>query len=1024
MTPLRVRLAGFLSYREAQEIHLTQGVWLLAGSNGSGKSAIFDGVTYALFGVHRGGSQNAVELVNKESASASIEFDFSIGEDHFRIKRTLKKTKTGTTTGTQQLFAASGTIWNPIPDTTKKIDFDKWIHQKIGLTYETFTSSVLLLQNKAEKLLDAKPAGRAEVLAGIVDLEKYRALHKRADTKRLILKSQAEQLAFEVSAVPLVSEEQYAEASIRVSEAHAAKDRATTTIEGLLAQEGLARQWVSAQTRLAVTREKLRRAEQTLAEAVSIESAYSRLQELTSALPTVELIVVEKHKIVDAERKLERLNKERDEAKKKKEHSEHSANEARAKRDRLRELLQADDVKLNATKDECTRLTALMEQVKFAEELQSEIQRLADELKEYPTEIASKALSTAERVEKLLELSRLLPAAERILVERTARDAALKKETDAKAQADRVKAEGEKARAEVDRLNTLARKSQEQLSQAEKAHAAAMARAEDAKKALAEFDEVAHEPQCRSCGQPLTPAHRDAERAKRIRELDAAESTVNKATQTKQKCLESDHVVQQETTQATETLERLRSEYRDWINESHAANTEAERLGKSITALERELPETLRSEASVNAAREQIAELESARREAATAKRDAEKAKLLQTQIDSKRQSHQRILAKLPSGDHQAIRDKVTEKLAEQAVLVSQVKSGKTAAEDADRKMDVFGRDAHDAAIRLTELSGKLIQEEQARQFSLDAIRRAMNSLTVSWRAEVEHAGMQKHYEWKQERDDLIAAQTQERFQQLAASRGGLESIRLDVAAAERDLEQYPPTARRDPDEIKREIAAARRSANDRDAEVAAAEKAKADLERDRLRRAEVEGRQKETDLIYNRYKLLTELLGRDRLQRHLVRTAERQIVDQANAVLDRLSAGTLFLRLVAGDDSDDRVLDLECWNRQTGDSPIPVAFLSGGQRFRVAISLALGIGQFTGKQHRPVESVIIDEGFGSLDRTGRQSVIQELHNLRGLLKCVVLVSHQEEFADAFPNGYHFEIKDGATVVRPLHEKE
>jgi DNA repair exonuclease SbcCD ATPase subunit len=100
-----------------------------------------------------------------------------------------------------------------------------------------------------------------------------------------------------------------------------------------------------------------------------------------------------------------------------------------------------------------------------------------------------------------------------------------------------------------------------------------------------------------------------------------------------------------------------------------------------------------------------------------------------------------------------------------------------------------------------------------------------------------------------------------------------------------------------------------------------------------------------------------------------------------------------------------------------TGDTPINVAFLSGSQRFRVAVALALGIGQYASRQHRPIESVIIDEGFGCLDRNGRQVMIQELHNLRGQLQCILVVSHQEEFAEAFADGYRFELTQGATRV-------
>ena len=165
----------------------------------------------------------------------------------------------------------------------------------------------------------------------------------------------------------------------------------------------------------------------------------------------------------------------------------------------------------------------------------------------------------------------------------------------------------------------------------------------------------------------------------------------------------------------------------------------------------------------------------------------------------------------------------------------------------------------------------------------------------------------------------------------------------------------------------------------------------------------------------------LAELLGRDRLQLYLVRQAERQVVEHANAVLDRLSRGQLYLKLsgeAEGDGASGKALELEAYNRETGERPINVAFLSGSQKFRVAVSLALGIGQYASRQHRPIESVIIDEGFGCLDRHGRQVMIQELQNLRNQMRCILLVSHQEEFADAFSDGYHFELEGGATRVK------
>ena len=64
----------------------------------------------------------------------------------------------------------------------------------------------------------------------------------------------------------------------------------------------------------------------------------------------------------------------------------------------------------------------------------------------------------------------------------------------------------------------------------------------------------------------------------------------------------------------------------------------------------------------------------------------------------------------------------------------------------------------------------------------------------------------------------------------------------------------------------------------------------------------------------------LAELLGRDRLQLYLVRQAERQVVEHANAVLDRLSGGQLYLRLSGeadGEGAAGKALELEAYNRE-----------------------------------------------------------------------------------------------------------
>lgn len=75
----------------------------------------------------------------------------------------------------------------------------------------------------------------------------------------------------------------------------------------------------------------------------------------------------------------------------------------------------------------------------------------------------------------------------------------------------------------------------------------------------------------------------------------------------------------------------------------------------------------------------------------------------------------------------------------------------------------------------------------------------------------------------------------------------------------------------------------------------------------------------------------------------------------------------------------------------------------------------------FASQEAKRVESAIIDEGFGGLDKEGRNQMIDELHELKHELNRIILVSHQEEFASAFrDNGYEIRLDNGTSSVIPL----
>ena len=132
------------------------------------------------------------------------------------------------------------------------------------------------------------------------------------------------------------------------------------------------------------------------------------------------------------------------------------------------------------------------------------------------------------------------------------------------------------------------------------------------------------------------------------------------------------------------------------------------------------------------------------------------------------------------------------------------------------------------------------------------------------------------------------------------------------------------------------------------------------------------------------------------------------------NETLHAFSCGTLRLEPRPegeGRGGRDEALDLLCVNTDSaGDgAPLPLANPSGSQKFPVAVALALRIGRFARRNDARIESVVIDESFGSLDRQNQQDTVDASRSLADdeRLKWIVIVSHQEAFAERFQDRIH-----------------
>jgi len=319
---------------------------------------------------------------------------------------------------------------------------------------------------------------------------------------------------------------------------------------------------------------------------------------------------------------------------------------------------------------------------------------------------------------------------------------------------------------------------------------------------------------------------------------------------------------------------------------------------------------------------------------------------------------------------------------------------------------------------RLTPITEKLATLTANTQAARDQAQSLREMLPASWRVQVDVMSRRDAEQLQEEQTQLQSRNVCKRLEQLQQARASQQSLVDTIARLESARAAIPDEFRRDPQEFRRQLSEAQKQHRDHHGEAIRLAGDCDRLLRVQKERAELEAGFKQAEVRQRVAEELTELLGPKHLQRHLIREAEVAIVANANRVLDHLTGGGLQIELMPDDENErKRALQIQV-KKSDGHT---YAILSGSERFRVAISLALGIGQFASRQHRRIETVVIDEGFGCLDRENRQTMIDEIAGLIGELKCILLVSHQEDFADAFPRGYRFTKIDGATQVEPLH---
>lgn len=140
--------------------------------------------------------------------------------------------------------------------------------------------------------------------------------------------------------------------------------------------------------------------------------------------------------------------------------------------------------------------------------------------------------------------------------------------------------------------------------------------------------------------------------------------------------------------------------------------------------------------------------------------------------------------------------------------------------------------------------------------------------------------------------------------------------------------------------------------------------------------------------------------------QRYYLNAMFRDIIREANERLEKMSSGRYRFREMetAKKGKQTAGLDLEIFDAYTGKAR-PVETLSGGESFLASLSLALGLAAVVKNSSGGIklETIFIDEGFGSLDSETLDTAISTLEELQTGGRLVGIISHVDELKQRIP---------------------
>ena len=249
-----------------------------------------------------------------------------------------------------------------------------------------------------------------------------------------------------------------------------------------------------------------------------------------------------------------------------------------------------------------------------------------------------------------------------------------------------------------------------------------------------------------------------------------------------------------------------------------------------------------------------------------------------------------------------------------------------------------------------------------------------------------------------------------------------IENLEMQYQTAKGNLESAEAEAP-NLDAAERELFRLKEEENKARGELGGAQQRVDVLSTQRTRKAHFESEREELLKRIAQHKTLERAFGKDGVPALLIEQALPQLEAKANEILDRLSEGQMSIEFVTQEAyKDDKRKDLKETLEikiKDGAGTRDYEMYSGGEAFRVNFAVRLALSEILAQRKGSrLQTLVIDEGFGSQDARGRQRLIEAINLVKNDFAKILVITHLDELKDAFPNRIEVEKTERGSTVR------